>query len=342
MPTPNPSVNRRDFLAATAAGAGLAALPTGTVWAKPTATTAVATPESLVKLLHESFSPRQRETLCFAWDAKGPGGGPLRRNVNANWQITDPALNDDFFNDEQRELVRAIFEGIYNPEWHERIDRQLDEDAGGFGESNSIAIFGEPGSDRCEFVMTGRHMTVRCDGNTTPHFAFGGPIFYGHDASETPDHEGNVFWPQGLAANELYQMLDNEQRDAALVRDNMPRENRVKFRKLTPYQGIPVAQLSGDQQEHLRGVLNKLVEPYRTSDQEEALDCLAGQRHDGHSGLDACHLAYYEEGDLGGDGVWDNWRLEGPSFVWHYRGNPHVHVWVNVADDPTAKITTHG
>lgn len=345
MPQESKRPNRRDFLAATAAGAGLAALPAGTVWAKPAEAVAAATPESLVKLLHESLTPKQRETICFAWDAKGPAGGPLRRHVANNWQVTDPALNDDFYTDDQRELVRAIFEGIYNPDWHERIDRQLDDDAGGFGESNSIAIFGEPGSDQYEFVMTGRHMTVRCDGNTTPHFAFGGPIFYGHDAdgfNERPNHPGSVFWPQGLAANELYQMLDNEQREAALVRSNMPRESRVKFRKLTPYQGIPVAQLSGDQQEHLRGVLNKLVEPYRTADQQEALDCLAGQRHDGHTGLEACHLAYYEEGDLGGDGVWDNWRLEGPSFVWHYRGNPHVHVWVNVADDPSAQITTRG
>jgi hypothetical protein len=40
----------------------------------------------------------------------------------------------------------------------------------------------------------------------------------------------------------------------------------------------------------------------------------------------------------GRDGVWDNWRLEDPAFVWHYRGAPHVHVWVNVADDPSVKL----
>jgi hypothetical protein len=45
-------------------------------------------------------------------------------------------------------------------------------------------------------------------------------------------------------------------------------------------------------------------------------------------------LAFYRRGDIGDDGVWDNWRLEGPSFVWHFRGAPHVHVWVNVADSP--------
>ena len=57
-------------------------------------------------------------------------------------------------------------------------------------------------------------------------------------------------------------------------------------------------------------------------------------------GLDACSLAFYEADDLGKDGIWDNWRLEGPSFVWHYRGAPHVHVWVHVADDPDVELNS--
>ena len=65
----------------------------------------------------------------------------------------------------------------------------------------------------------------------------------------------------------------------------------------------------------------------------EVVRCLGVQ-----GGLDQCHLAFYEEGDLGNDGVYDNWRLEGPSFVWYFRGRPHVHVWVNVADDPSPKL----
>jgi len=40
----------------------------------------------------------------------------------------------------------------------------------------------KPGSDKFERVMTGRHMTMRCDGNTTPNVAFGRPIFYGQAA----------------------------------------------------------------------------------------------------------------------------------------------------------------
>ena len=56
-----------------------------------------------------------------------------------------------------------------------------------------------------------------------------------------------------------------------------------------------------------------------------------------HGGLDKCSLAFYSQGDIGGDKVWDNWRLEGPSFVWYFRGSPHVHVWVNVAADASVK-----
>jgi hypothetical protein len=36
--------------------------------------------------------------------------------------------------------------------------------------------------------------------------------------------------------------------------------------------------------------------------------------------------------------VWDNWRLEGPAFVWHFRGAPHVHVWVHIADESGVEL----
>ena len=77
-------------------------------------------------------------------------------------------------------------------------------------------------------------------------------------------------------------------------------------------------------------VLDKLIEPFRKTDQDEMLAALNSQ-----GGLDQCSLCFYQRDDLGDDGVWDNWRLEGPSFVWYFRGSPHVHVWVNVASDPS-------
>mgnify|MGYP001239611985 CR=1 FL=1 len=66
---------------------------------------------------------------------------------------------------------------------------------------------------------------------------------------------------------------------------------------------------------------------------DEVRACLKAQ-----GGLDACHLAFYRDSDIGKDEVWDNWRLEGPAFVWYFRGSPHVHVWVNIADDPRVTL----
>ena len=80
-------------------------------------------------------------------------------------------------------------------------------------------------------------------------------------------------------------------------------------------------------------MVGSLVSPFRKSDQKEALKCLKTQ-----GGLEACHLSFFTDQDVGKDKVWDNWRLEGPSFVWHFRGAPHVHVWVNIADSAEVKL----
>lgn len=325
------SVDRRHFLRS----AGQGAIALSTVGAMPGLAvgreeSSGGTPESIVKHLYDSLTPGQKEVVCFGWDHDDGERGLLRSHVANNWNITDAIINSDFYTDDQRQMVRDIFEGMIQPEWHAKFDQQLEDDAGGFGEEQSLAIFGKPGSDQFEFVMTGRHMTVRCDGNSTEHMAFGGPIFYGHAANgfnEGPDHEGNVFWEQALAANGVYEMLDGRQRGLAEA-PRTPREGQAAFRgPKGDFDGIPITELSADQKAEVQKVLTKLIEPYRSSDQEEVLACLKAQ-----GGLDACHLAFYTDNDIGKDRVWDNWRLEGPSFVWNFRGSPHVHVWVNIAD----------
>jgi hypothetical protein len=178
-------------------------------------------------------------------------------------------------------------------------------------------------------------MTMRCDGNSEQHVAFGGPIFYGHapEDSEGPKHTGNSYWEQAVAANRVYDMLDGKQRKLAEV-GKTPREQSVAFTGASGMRpGIPLSEMSKDQIGEMQKVLAKLLEPYRQGDQDEARKCLETQ-----GGLEKCSLAFYTDNDIGGDKVWDNWRLEGPSFVWYFRGAPHVHVWVNIADDASVKL----
>lgn len=330
--TSKSQIDRRTFLQSVSAAT--AATATLGVAGEAIANTESVSAESLVARLYGTLSDVQKKDICFDWDHQDRKRGLLRTFVANNWNVTKHEILDDFYDDEQRELITDIFESIIHPDWHERYYQQLEDDAGGFGNEQSIAIFGKPGEGKFELVLTGRHLTLRCDGNSADHVAFGGPIFYGHapEGNEGKNHTGNVFWDQALAANDLYKMLDGKQQKQSLLAKT-PREQHVQFRGNATIPGLPVADMSSDQKEHMQKVLGKLVEMYRRSDQEEALKCIESQ-----GGLDACSLAFYSDRDIGKDGVWDNWRLEGPSFVWHYRGNPHVHVWVNVADDPGVKL----
>lgn len=329
---------RRFLLSSLGAGVALAAgtAPLGQL-ARADETPAKV-PETAVKALYDTMTDEQRKELCFDWDFVDKDRGLLRTRVSNNWHITKPTINSDFFTKEQRLLVRDIFEGIVQKDWQPKIDKQFKDDAGGFGNQQNIAIFGKPGSGKFEFVMTGRHMTLRCDGHSTEHVAFGGPIFYGHAASgfnEKPGHPGNVFWEQALQANKVYEMLDGKQRTKAEA-PKQPEEAAVGFRE-SPYPGIPISELSSDQKELVQKTLQKLVEPYSQRNRDDVAECLKKQ-----GGLDKCALAFYTDDDLGNDRVWDTWRLEGPAFVWHFRGTPHVHVWVNIADDPSVKLNAQG
>jgi hypothetical protein len=339
-------LDRRDFLKTVGTGAAsvatAAAVP---LWAAPRAEAASSpssAAETAVKALYDTLTDQQKKEVCFHWDYKHPRRRLLRTHVSNNWQVTKPHIRSEFYTKKQQLLIHDIFKGIINPEWYARFLKQLKDDTDGkpWGADQSLAIFGKPGTDQFEFVMTGRHMTIRADGNSAKHVAFGGPIFYGHAASgftEKPGHPFNVFWHQARMANLVFQMLDGKQREKALL-EKRPHEAAVSFRGVKGgFPGIPVTELSDDQKRELQKVLLALVEPYRKEDQEEALACLKRQ-----GGIDKCNLAFYREEDLGNDGEWDNWRLEGPSFVWYFRGTPHVHVWVNVADDPSIPLNAQG
>ena len=126
--------------------------------------------------------------------------------------------------------------------------------------------------------------------------------------------------------------MEPKQQKMALVKES-PLESGVSFQgKEGKFAGVPVKELPEEQRKAVQKLLATLIEPFRKDDQDEALACMQKQ-----GGLDKCYLSFYKEGALA-EGEWDNWRLEGPSFVWYFRGTPHVHVWANIAADPAVKL----
>jgi hypothetical protein len=319
-------VDRRSFLT-TVGGAALAA-GTAPLLYSPHAAVAAPTPasgaETAVKVLYETLSESQQKVICFPFDHD------LRRTINANWHITEPRISSDFYTNEQRDLVDKIFRGVTSEDGYERFLKQMEEDSGGFGEY-AMAIFGQPGTGKFEWELTGRHLTMRADGDSLENMAFGGPIVYGHG---TGDGEaglpGNVFYYQLKKANEVFQALDGGQRETAL-QPKAPPEGRVPIQgEGRRYPGIAVGELSDDQKELVEQTIKIILAPYREADVDEAINMLKAG-----GGLDKLHLAFYKSDpsgnpDIGQDGEWEIWRLEGPTFVWHFRGQPHVHTYVNI------------
>ncbi|CAA9402846.1 MAG: hypothetical protein AVDCRST_MAG64-1821, partial [uncultured Phycisphaerae bacterium] len=290
--------------------------------------------ETLVASLYKTLDEGQRQKLCFAFDH------PLRSAVDNNWQITKQSIAEALKPDQQA-MVREIFRGIHSEEYAQRVFDQVEHDGGGpgsFADDCAIALFGEPGEtgdgakSKFEFVLTGRHCTRRCDGNSVAGAAFGGPIFYGHAAdgfNEKADHPGNAYWFQAVRANEVFKALDGKQRALAL-RDDPRKEQGLKTVELSGkadgLHGIPASELSADQKDLVRKVLADLLAPFRKADADEAMKLVEA------GGFDRLHMAFYKNMDVGGDGVWDVWQIEGPSMRWYFRGTPHVHAWVHIRE----------
>lgn len=311
----NKWMDRRRFLAT----AGLGSMALMQSPAKGTSPSS----ETLVGHFFESLSQDQKQTMVF------PFAHPLRKKVDANWHITPARVGESFTKDQQR-MISEIFRGLHSEEFVGEVMRHLDEDGGGIA-NYSVALFGEPASGAFEFVLTGRHCTVRCDGDSVEGAAFGGPIFYGHAAggfNEKPDHPGNVYWYQALRANEVFQALDGKQRSLALLGDPR-REQGAKTVELkqegAELAGLSVAEMSPDQKQLVDQVLADLLLPFREADRHEAMNLIRSQ-----GGVDALSMSFFKNQDIGNDGTWDVWQLESPAMLWYFRGAPHVHTWVNI------------
>jgi hypothetical protein len=306
------AVDRRRFLQAASSAAAIVAA-SRFAFANPSSTSGA---ESAAAKLYESLSEKQRETVCFGFDHQ------LRSRISANWQITKPTVGSDFYTKDQQALIDTIVRKVTSEDGYERLKKQTEYDAGGM-DQYSIALFGQPGSGKFEWVMTGRHLTLRADGDSVEKTAFGGPIIYGHGEETATE---NLFYYQTKQANEVFKALDAKQAERALIA-KAPAESAVSIQGTEgKFPGIGVGELSSDQKQLVEQTLKVLLAPYRQEDVEEVMSLLKAT-----GGVDQLHMAFYQQEDLQNDKVWDIWRVEGPAFVWHFRGAPHVHAYINIA-----------
>lgn len=305
--------DRRTFIKSSAAGALLAS-----------STPLLAAPksETLAATLFKSLNEEQRKKVTFPWEHE------LRHRVDNNWRIVTDRIFETF-NADQQQMIKEIFLSLHSEEYAQTVLKQVEADngQGGLGKC-AVALFGEPDTGKFEFVLSGRHVTRRCDGDSVEGAAFGGPIFYGHAAqhfNEKPGHDGNAYWFQAKRANELFQALDGKQREQALL-DQSRGEHGTKTVALKEqnFEGLAMSSLSADQQGLADQVMHDLLAPFRQVDREESMKLIK------KNGFEDLHISYFKKEDIGNDGIWDVWQIEGPHMVWYFRGKPHVHTWVNI------------
>lgn len=318
QPTNNKiQLDRRSFVRTLGGASALAALSGGQLsaglFSGPSPSSAA---ETAVTEFYGSLADKQKEQICFGFNHK------LRKKINANWNITKPEIGDDFYTDKQRQLIDQVVRGVTSEEGYKTLKHQMADDSGSIN-SYSVAVFGKPGKGDFEFELTGRHLTLRADGNSVEKAAFGGPIVYGHGIDEAKD---NLFYDQTVQTNKVFKALDADQAKKALVNTAIPKETAVQLQgEEGQFAGISVSELHDDQKELVQETLSYLVGPYREEDREEVMQIVKEG-----GGIDKLHMAFYQKEDLDNDKVWDVWRVEGPSFVWHFRGAPHVHAYINI------------
>lgn len=319
-------LGRRDFLRTV--GVASAALAAGGTLPRPASAAralAARTAEELVRELYATFDADQKKTLVLPWDHM-TGGTPTRL-LMVNAPLHKKVIGVEYTK-KQIEILDRIFRAICNgEEGYKRLSRHGRFDNSGDFESIGALLFGQPtDGGKFSLVFSGHHLTIRCDGNSEPNAAFGGPLYYGHSA---PGYSPtNVFLYQTQAVKAVFDSLNPKQRQLAAI-PNLPPQPReqagsVQFKK-PPFPGLSIQDMTPDQKALVEHVMRELVSPYRKEDGEEVMELIKA-----NGGMEKIHIAFYSDKDATDDKPWHFWRLEGPGFVWNFRPLPHVHTFVHI------------
>jgi hypothetical protein len=278
----------------------------------------------LVQELYQSMSNEQKRTLVLPWDHQT--SGRLTRMGMYNAPIGRPI--GQTYTPPQQELIERILKAISSDEdGYRRISRNGTFDSSGSLQGCGATIFGDPTADRqFAWVFTGHHLTIRCDGNSEPDAAFGGPLYYGHSPNGYSPR--NVFYYQTRSVLSVFEALSAAQRRVAIVRGTPgEHEPSIRFRPAGQARpGISFGELNRAQRQLVTTVMRDVLSPFRREDADEVMQ-IVGR----NGGMERIHLAFYEDQRVNDNEPWHFWRLEGPGFVWNYRVLPHVHTYVNVA-----------
>jgi hypothetical protein len=228
-------------------------------------------------------------------------------------------------------LVDLVHAGL-SPQGRQRLPSQFFLDWPGIHVTR-LLICGDPRTPPYQILVSGPHLNLRLAGASREGVAFGGPQVYGDQRGNgKPGLPGNTYRYQLQRGQELFASLTPAERKTAR-REKAPVQTDIAVRgRAGRFDGIPVADLSAKSRRLARGLAAAILENYAEDDVAYAWDCI-----ERNGGVDALFLADYDQDHQGGrragTGPSQIFRLEGPAAVFYFRGEPHLHAFLNVAMD---------
>ena len=322
-------VNRRGvLLGAAGLGAGLLASRLGLPKVE------AATHGELVSGFAAALSPAQRAQVFLPWNH------PSRQLVNTLAIRKSPHIGT-LFNAQQMPYVWRLWESMQSSAGLARFREPLRAEAGGL-DGCVLAVYGDPAKGPCQSVISGGHLELRA--GTQSSGSFGDGVAYGHQVGNQELRvPGNVWAHHSDAINALAGLWTSEQLDQAVVAEK-PHQLMLQVQgRGGRFDGVSVSTFNEEQRATFCELLATMFASYAPSFAEQATSDL---QHLG--GIDQLNVAVYAENGFYGDGVrfldvaaraderayFQVWRIEGPGFVLHFEGYPHVHAYLRIAKDP--------
>ncbi len=292
----------------------------------PSRSAELAPADELAARLMDALPDAARERACVPYDSpwrqywnRGVGGGGLPIDAGTlSWDV--------------RQVLVDLFHAGLGAEGRVRMPNQWFVNWPGVHVMRLLAC-GDPRDGPWQIVLSGPHVNLRIGGASVEGAAFGGPQIYGDQRGNgSVGLPGNVYRDQLLVAQALIGSLTDGQRSVVRV-ERAPPQVRVGVQgRGGRFDGLAVGELPAARRAHVERFVDLVLSTWPDEDVAFARECLAA-----NGGVDALHLADYdvdhEGGRRAGAGPSQIVRLEGPGAVLHYRGEPHLHAFVNIARD---------
>jgi hypothetical protein len=275
-----------------------------------------------------SLDPEQRADTCVDYDH------PLRQYHNRGVWGGGREVMFGFSLRQRRMLTDLTYAGL-STEGRTRVpDEYFMRMTGVHG--MRVLVCGDPAAPPYQVILTAGHLNLRIGGRSREGTAFGGPQVYGDQrGNEQAGLPGNKYRDQYALAKQLLHSLTGAQQQRALVGDE-PVQTAIELQgRHGIFPGIPVRDLTPEHQVLVRRIIDRILVTYPPDDVEYAWSCL-----DANGGISSLAISYYQRGDDGAIPDGQVFRIEGPGAVFHFKGYPHVHAFVNISMDGDTPLSS--